>query len=141
VESELAPAAATLVDSNVLLDVISADQQWFDWSSRALERAADDGPLVINQVIYAEVSVRFARIEDVDDALPVDDFLRMPVPWSAAFLAAKCFVSYHRRGRSKSAPLPDFLIGAHAAVSRLKLLTRDATRYRSYFPTVELLAP
>jgi hypothetical protein len=114
VESELAPAAATLVDSNVLLDVLSADQQWFDWSSRALERAADDGPLVINQVIYAEVSVRFARIEDVDDALPVDDFLRMPVPWSAAFLAAKCFVSYHRRaGRkarryrtSSSAPTP-----------------------------------
>lgn len=132
---------ATLVDSNVLLDVLTQDGQWSDWSAAALEQAASLGPLVINPVIYAEVSVRFTRIEELDEALPPEDFVRTPLPWSSAFLAAKCFVDYRRRGGSRRSPLPDFFIGAHAAVSRLRLLTRDGARYRTYYPTVELIAP
>ena len=132
---------ATLVDSNVLLDVMTKDERWFEWSAGALERAADAGPLVINQIVFAEVSVRFRRIEELEAALPPEDFVRTPLPWSAAFLAAKCFVEYRRRGEAKSSTLPDFFIGAHAAVRRFRLLTRDTTRYRSYFPSVELVAP
>jgi len=139
--TESSSAAATLVDSNVLLDLITKDPQWQQWSAQALERAGDTGPLVINPIVYAEVSVRFTRIEDLDEALPVGDFIRAPLPWSAAFLAAKCFVEYRRRGGVKGAPLPDFFIGAHAAVSRFRLLTRDAARYRTYFPTVVLITP
>lgn len=129
------------MDSNVLIDVLTEDEQWFAWSAEALEKAADAGPLVINPIVYAEVSVRFTKIEDLDDALSPDDFSRTPLPWSAAFLAAKCFETYRRGGGTKTAPLPDFFIGAHAAVSRFALLTRDAARYRTYFPTVELITP
>jgi len=132
---------ATLVDSNVLIDVLTEDDTWFNWSAGALEQAAGDGPLVINPIVYAEVSVRFSKIEDLDEALSPDDFSRAPLPWPAAFLAAKCFLTYRQRGGTKTAPLPDFFIGAHAAVSRFRLLTRDVPRYRTYFPTVELLAP
>jgi predicted nucleic acid-binding protein len=132
---------ATLVDSNVLIDVLTEDEHWFAWSAEAVERAAETGPLVINPIIYAEVSVRFSKIEELDDVLSPDDFSRAPLPWPAAFLAAKCFLAYRRRGGTRSAPLPDFFIGAHAAVSRFRLLTRDAARYRTYFPTVELTAP
>lgn len=135
---------ATLVDSNVLLDVMTKDERWFEWSAGALERAADAGPLVINQIVFAEVSVRFGRIEELEAALPAEDFVRTPLPWSAAFLAAKCFVEYRRQvGRRgvRNSTLPDFFIGAHAAVRRFRLLTRDTTRYRSYFPSVELVAP
>lgn len=139
--TEAATRAATLVDSNVLLDVLSADPQWSEWSGRALEAAGDAGPLVINPIVYAEVSVRFSRIEDLDQALSPSVFGRLPLPWSAGFLAAKAFTTYRRRGGSQRAPLPDFYIGAHAAVSGLRLLTRDAARYRTYFPTVTLTAP
>lgn len=139
--NEPRPAVATLVDSNVLLDLMTDDPQWSAWSATALETAANTGPVVINPIVYAEVSVRFSRIEDLDDALPAEDFVRAPLPWSAAFLAAKCSVDYRRRGGSRNAPLPDFFIGAHAAVSRFRLLTRDAGRYRTYFPTVELITP
>lgn len=132
---------ATLVDSNVVLDVLSVDAQWFDWSAHALEEAADSGPLAINPIIFAEVSVRFTRIEDLDQALPPSEFARLALPWSAAFLAGKAFTSYRRRAGSSRSPLPDFYIGAHAAVSRLRLLTRDAARYRTYFPTVDVIAP
>jgi predicted nucleic acid-binding protein len=132
---------ATLVDTNVLLDLLSHDEKWLSWSSEALAEAADAGPLVINPVIFSEVSIRFSRIEDVDEALPAAHFVRAPLPWSATFLAGKCYVRYRRQGGTKTAPLPDFFIGAHAAVSRLRLLTRDAARYRSYFPTVDLLSP
>jgi predicted nucleic acid-binding protein len=96
---------------------------------------------VVNPVVYAEVSVRFTRIEDLDAALPPDEFVRSPLPWTAAFLAAKCFVAYKKRGGSKRAPLPDFFIGAHAAVEGHRLLTRDAGRFRTYFPTLDLIAP
>ncbi|GDY31479.1 type II toxin-antitoxin system VapC family toxin [Gandjariella thermophila] len=139
--SESAPSGATLVDANVLLDVLTEDEKWATWSADTLRRAAEEGPLVINPVVYAEVSVRFSRIEELDDALPAEDFVRVPLPWAAAFLAGKCFLEYRRRGGAKRSPLPDFFIGAHAAVSRMRLLTRDAARYRSYFPTVALLAP
>lgn len=131
----------TLVDSNVLIDLLTDSPEWYDWSSTALIEAAEDGPLVINPLIYAEVSVRFTRVEDLNDALPAEDFIRTPLPWSAAFLAGKCFLDYRRRGGTRTAPLPDFYIGAHAAVTGFRLLTRDTARYRTYFPTVTLIAP
>lgn len=132
---------ATLVDSNIVLDVVTRDENWLDWSAQALSAAADTGPLVINPIIYAEVSVGFAKVEDVDEVLGADYFVRSPLPWSAAFLAGKCFLQYRRRGGARRSPLPDFFIGAHAAVSKFRLLTRDATRFRDYFPTVELVTP
>ena len=133
-------ATGTLVDSNVLLDIFTEDANWLEWSTDALGAAAEAGPLYINPVIYAEVSVRFSRVEEIEDALPSSEFRRAALPWAAAFLAGKVFVSYRNRGAA-SAPLPDFFIGAHAAVDELALLTRDARRYRTYFPTVQLLAP
>lgn len=131
----------TLVDSNVLIDILTENSDWHEWSSAALTRAAEDGLLVINPIVYAEVSIRFNSIEHLDDALSPDDFIRTPLPWPAAFLAGKAFLNYRRRGGGKTAPLPDFYIGAHAAVSKFTLLTRDVARYRTYFPTVKLIAP
>ena len=139
--SEPARSRATLVDSNVLIDLLSENEQWSTWSAEAVERAADAGPLVINPIIFGEVSIGFTRIEDVEEALSADHFVRAPLPWSAAFLAGKCFVQYRQRGGAKRSPLPDFYIGAHAAVSKFRLLTRDCARYRTYFPTVELISP
>jgi len=130
-----------LVDSNVLLDVMSEDEQWFEWSSGALERCAEESVLCINPMIYAEVSIRFERIEELETALPADILQRLPIPCEAAFLAGKCFMDYRRRGGKRSAPLPDFLIGAHAAVEQMSLLTRDVSRYPSYFPKLRLIAP
>ncbi|WP_160122289.1 type II toxin-antitoxin system VapC family toxin [Rhodovarius lipocyclicus] len=132
---------AVLVDSNVLLDVMTEDPAWFAWSSGALAEAADGARLVINPVIYAEVSVRYSRIEELDAALPRSLFDREALPYEAAFLAGKCFLAYRRRGGEKRSPLPDFLIGAHAAVAGYTLLTRDAARYRSYFPKLALITP
>lgn len=134
-------ARATLVDSNVLLDVLTRDDRWLEWSSQALSDAADVGPLVINPIVYAEVSMGYRRIEDVDGVLSKDFFVRTPLPWSAAFLAGKSFLQYRRRGGVRRSPLPDFFIGAHAAVSKFRLLTRDAARYRTYFPTVDVVTP
>jgi predicted nucleic acid-binding protein len=130
-----------LVDSNIILDVATEDPRWGGWSSAALARAANEAPLVINPLIYAEVSVRFERIEDVEWAVPAGAFRRDALPYEAAFLAGKCFRTYRRRGGARRSPLPDFYIGAHAAVTGYRLLTRDASRYRTYFPTVELIAP
>jgi predicted nucleic acid-binding protein len=132
---------AVLVDSNVLLDVMTEDQRWFIWSAEALERAADSARLVINPVIYAEVSVRYERIEDLDDALPRTALEREAIPFEAAFLAGKAYVSYRRRGGRRRSPLPDFFIGAHAAIAGHQLLTRDAKRYQTYFPRLALIAP
>lgn len=131
----------TIVDSNVLLDVITEDPTWLDWSQNALGQAADRGPLVINHIIYAEVSVRFTRIEDLDDTLDQRVFRRDAVPWDAAFLAAKAFATYRARGGRRTSTLPDFFIGAHAAISTFSLLTRDGSRYRTYFPSVTVIAP
>jgi len=130
----------TLVDSTVLLDIFTEDPRWFDWSSAALGRCADEGALAINPLIYAEVSIRFSRIEDFEAALG-RDFERRALPWPAAFLAGKCYLDYRKRGGARSSPLPDFYIGAHAAVEELRLLSRDARRYRTYFPKVRLVAP
>jgi predicted nucleic acid-binding protein len=131
----------TLVDSNVLLDIATSDPEWAAWSEAALSNAANSGSLVINPLVYAEVSVGFATIEDLDDALPTDLYTRAPLPYEAGFLAGKAFLAYRRRGGTKSTPLPDFYIGAHAAISGYRLLTRDGQRYRTYFPTIELIAP
>ena len=131
----------TLVDSNVLIDVFSQDSAWMDWSSRALGELGSEGPLVINAVIYAEVSHRYSSKELLDRELPEDVFIRESIPWAAAFLAGKAHAEYRRRSGHRRSPLPDFFIGAHAAVAGLRLLTRDATRYRTYFPTVDLIAP
>jgi predicted nucleic acid-binding protein len=132
---------AVLVDSNVLLDLMSEDQDWFTWSARAIEHAADNFRLVINAIIFGEVSVRYTSIEDLDAALPKAMFDREAIPYEAAFLAGKSFLIYQQRGGLKRSPLPDFLIGAHAAIAGYRLLTRDATRYRTYFPQLELIAP
>jgi hypothetical protein len=133
--------SAVLVDSNILLDVFTEDAEWFEWSSTALERTADRSRLVINAVIYAEASIRFSRIEDFEDALPPSVADREAVPYEAAFLAGKAFAAYRKRGGTKSRSLPDFFIGAHAAVAGYKLLTRDPRTYRTYFPRVALIAP
>lgn len=133
--------AVTLVDSNVLLDVLTADPTWLAWSSAALAEALDRGSVVLNPVVYAEVSVGFDRIEDLDEALPGSRFGREPLPWAAGFLAGKAFLAYRRRGGTRPTPLPDFYIGAHAAVAGYRLLTRDAGRYATYFPAVSLVAP
>lgn len=130
-----------LVDSNVLLDVMTEDPAWYAWSSATLARCAEEGVVAINPVIYAEVSIRFDRIEDLEAALPAMLFERLPIPWEAAFLAGKCFVQYRRRGGQRHSTLPDFFIGAHAAVAGMPLITRDASRYRTYFPNLPVIAP
>ncbi|MET0627500.1 MAG: type II toxin-antitoxin system VapC family toxin [Acidimicrobiia bacterium] len=134
-------SAGTLVDSNVLLDVLTDDPTWGHWSANALLEAAEAGPIWINPIVYAEVSVRFTRIEDLEDALPPDDYRRAQLPWQAGFLAGKTFGRYRRGGGTKVSPLPDFYIGAHAAVADVTLLTRDEARYRTYFPSLRLIAP
>jgi len=131
----------TLVDANVLLDILTESEEWLDWSSSMLEEAAHDGPLVINPIIYAEIAAGFTRIEDLDDAVPRDYCRRADLPWPAGFLAAHVYQQYRRGGGTRRSPLPDFYIGAHAAIAGLTLLTRDARRYRTYFPTLRLIAP
>jgi predicted nucleic acid-binding protein len=130
-----------LVDTNVLLDVLTEDPVWFEWSARHLDACAKRSELCVNPIVYAEVSIGFQRIEELDEALSPASFVREPVPWEAAFLAGKAFVRYRRARGSRGAPLPDFFIGAHAAVERMSLLTRDAWRYPTYFPTIELICP
>lgn len=130
-----------LVDSNVILDIAYEDPHWRSWSEAAIEQAAERAALVINPIIYAEVSIGYARVEHVEAVLPADRFRREALPYEAAFLAGKSFLTYRKRGGARISPLPDFYIGAHAAVRGYRLLTRDAARYRFYYPTVELIAP
>lgn len=137
----VAAGPVTVVDSSVILDIVTEDPAWSQWSADALALALDDGVLVINPIVYAEVSAGFDRIEDLDDAVPAEHFRRESLPYEAGFLAGKAFLAYRRRGGQKSSPLPDFYIGAHAAVRGYRLLTRDAARYRTYFPTLTLIAP
>lgn len=132
---------AVLVDSNVLLDVATRDPRWREWSRETLRRLQDETVLVINAIIYAEVSVSFEDIEQLDAAVPTTLYRRENVPYAAGFLAGKAFRAYRRRGGERRSPMPDFYIGAHAAVAGYRLLTRDAARYRTYFPTVPLIAP
>jgi hypothetical protein len=130
-----------LVDTNVLIDVTTENAVWAEWSSVQLARAIDSRGIAINQIIYAEFSLPYRHERDADRTLDTLSATRLEMPWSAAFLAGKAFALYRSRGGLRSAPLPDFLIGAHAAVSGLTLLTRDAARYREYFPKVKLIAP
>jgi predicted nucleic acid-binding protein len=130
-----------LVDSNVLLDIATDDPVWSGWSGATLGRLGDEAVLVINALIYAEVSIGFPTIEALEAALPTELFRREQLPYEAAFLAGKCFLEYRRVGGTKRSPLPDFYIGAHAAVAGYRLLTRDAARYRTYFPRLEVIAP
>lgn len=136
-----ASSVATLVDSNVLLDIATEDPVWAPWSGLRLTEAIDAGRVVINPIIYAEVSVGYDTIEALDHALPETTFRREPLPFNAGFLAGKAFLAYRKRGGTKPSPLPDFYIGAHAAVAGHRLLTRDARRYRTYFPRIELITP
>ena len=131
----------TLVDSNVLLDIFTKDKKWYSWSSSALLEADVQGAIAINPIIYSEVSIRFEGLEELEVALAFLPFERLDLPWEAGFLAGKCFRHYRRRGGARRSPLPDFYIGAHASVSGFALLTRDPSRYRNYFPGLEILAP
>ena len=131
----------TLVDSSVILDVLEDDPAWYERSAAALAEAASSGPMYIDSVIYAEVSVGFARIEELEEAVSGCGLVMAPIPKEALFLAAKAFVRYRTRGGVRPVPLPDFFIGAHAAVSGFDLLTRDPRSVRAYFPTVALISP
>ena len=131
----------TLVDTNVIVDVLNGHPEWSSWSETQLARCADEGAVAINPLIYAELCVNFESIEAANEALILFNFQRLNIPWDAAFLAGKCFAKYRRSGGLKTSPLPDFYIGAHAAVSGLQLLTRDAKRYRNYFPKLKIIGP
>jgi predicted nucleic acid-binding protein len=130
-----------LVDTSVLLDVLQDDPQWAAWSQDQLEAAALTQRLAINAVIYSELSIAFERIEELEQVAADAGLVVDPIPREALFLAGKAFLQYRRKRGSKLGVLPDFYIGAHAAVNNYPLLTRDAARYRSYFPTVVLMAP
>jgi predicted nucleic acid-binding protein len=130
-----------LVDTNVLVDIIRFDPIWTQWSSEALAHAHEAAVVVVNPVVYGELAAGFATIEALDDALPGDLYRREAVPFPAAFLAGRCFTDYRRRGGTRLGVLPDFFIGAHAAVAGYRLLTRDPRRYRTYFPTLDLITP
>jgi predicted nucleic acid-binding protein len=131
----------TLVDTNVLLDIVTRDPDWSRWSLTQLEKASERGPLIINDVIYAELAVRYAQLEHLEDFVSRSGLIHRAMPKPALFLAGKAFGAYRKRGGTRTGVLPDFFIGAHAASEKLTLLTRDARRYRTYFPDVELLTP
>lgn len=134
-------ATTTLVDSNVLLDILTEDVRWAAWSEAHLAGALAHGRVLLGPIVDSEVSLRFSTIEDLDATFSEDRFVRAQLPWAAAFLAARAHRAYRRNGGTRTATLPDFFIGAHAAVLSVRLLTRDAARYRTYFPTVALIAP
>lgn len=130
-----------LVDSNVIIDVLTKDPVWQNWSESALRQAVDQDSVAINPIVYAEVAFGFVTMQDLDHELSANVFRRLPLPYEAGFVAGRAFVEYRRRGGVRTSPLPDFYIGAHAAVSGLRLLTRDARRYTGYFPSVRLISP
>ncbi len=130
-----------LVDSCILLDIMTEDPTWFDWSAEMLAQYADEEQLFINPIIYAEVSIGYQKIEELEHALPANVFTRLSLPWEAAFLAGKAFLKYRKAGGARTLPLPDFLIGAHAMVASLKLLTRDTNRFKNYYPQIKMISP
>lgn len=132
---------ATLVDSCILIDVLANDPKWSDWSLNQLDTLGQRAPLIINPIILAEVSPRFERASDLEAALAALPLVREALPWDAAFLAGQAFKIYRLEKGAKTSPMPDFYIGAHALINNLQLLTRDATRYRTYFPKLEIVAP
>lgn len=131
----------TLIDTNVLLDLVTDDPVWASWSVAQLETASLDGPLLINDIVYAELAVRYDRIEDIERFIAEAGLEIAATPREALFLAGKVFTQYRRAGGSRTGVLPDFFIGAHAAVANIPLVTRDAGRYRTYFPKLQLIAP
>jgi predicted nucleic acid-binding protein len=131
----------TLIDTNVLLDILSNDPNWRPWSIDRMEECSSEGPLWINDVIYAELSARFSTQEALDDKISALNVARLEIPKPALFLAGQAYERYRRAGGTRSGVLPDFFIGAHAHVAQLPLLTRDVRRYRTYFPDVELISP
>jgi predicted nucleic acid-binding protein len=131
----------TLFDTNVLLDIATADPIWLPWSEKEFRSAAAQGPILINPIIYAELAPAFATAADLDRWVDPAVFLRLPLPYAAGWLAAQAFLKYRRGGGAKNSPLPDFYIGAHAEVESHTLVTRDPSRYRAYFPSVALIAP
>ena len=131
-----------LIDSNVLLDILTEDPDWFEWSSNTIIRYAEDHVLAINPIIYAEVSVNFPDQQALENALPSTEFKQIALPWHAAFQAGKAFLRYRQTHKGqKRSPLPDFYIGAHASAEKMILITRDATRYRTYFPELQIESP
>jgi predicted nucleic acid-binding protein len=130
-----------LVDSNILLDIATSDAMWSEWSESALAECSEYATLVVNPIIYAEVSIGFSTIEALDAALPSSIYRRSPLPWEAGFLAGKCYLDYRRRGGVRNTPLSDFYIGAHASIEHLALLTRDIAHFQTYFPKLEILSP
>ena len=130
-----------LIDSNTLLDIFTEDKNWFEWSSKALAKSAEHDLLYINPIIYSEISIGFERIEELEASLPSEYICREDIPYEAAFLAGKCFLRYRKAGGLKRSPLPDFFIGAHAAVRGWSILTRDKGRYNSYFPSLNVISP
>ena len=124
-----------MVDSCVLLDVLTEDPKWFSWSSEQITQAAENGFIIINPVIYSEISISFERIENIEAIFSDDVFVYRPISKEAAFLAGKCFLKYRQSGGNKSLPLPDFFIGAHASIESLPLITRDVKRFQTYYPT------
>jgi predicted nucleic acid-binding protein len=130
-----------LVDSNIILDVFLNDLKWAGWSESRLEEYSDQSVLYINPIIYSEISIGFKLIEDLESAISKAGFHMQEIPKEALFLAGKAYVKYKRRGGIKRTPLPDLFIGAHAAVMNLDLLTRDISRYQSYYPTLKLISP
>lgn len=130
-----------LIDSNVLLDLLDEDSEWFTWSTAAVAKAINESRIAINPIIFAETSIRFATPEEFEEVFPAQVYGREPLPFAAAFLAGKAHLAYRKRGGIRTSTLPDFFVGAHAAVSRFQLLTRDSRRFRTYFPSVQLLSP
>lgn len=131
----------TLVDSCVILDIITEDKKWFEWSSSALEACANQSQLFINPIIYAEISIGYQKIEELEAAISPALFKRLPLPWEASFLAGKSFVKYRKSGGHRTLPLPDFFIGAHAMIENLTLLTRDTKRFSHYYPKLNIISP
>lgn len=130
-----------IVDSNVIIDVLTKNKFWYEWSSEQLKKFVETNVLIINPIIYSEISIGFDNIEDLEEVLPLDIFVRENLPWEAAFLAGKCYLNYRKHSGNKTSPLPDFYIGAHATVTGRALLTRDTKIYREYFPRLNIISP
>jgi predicted nucleic acid-binding protein len=130
-----------LIDSNVLLDILTVDDKWYEWSASQLSLIAESHELIINDIIYTEISIGFQRIEDLEEAFAGDFFKIMPMPREALFLAGKAFLKYKANNGNKNSVLPDLFIGAHASVLGIPLLTRDTSRYKTYFPKLQLITP
>jgi hypothetical protein len=131
----------TLVDTNILTDLFDTGSSWEGWSTRHIERARSEGPIVINQIVYAEMAAGFPMESALESALSPSRFVREDLPWEAAFAAGHAFMTYRRNGGPKRSPLPDFYIGAHASIRGYSLLTRDQIRYRTYFPMLRIISP